>query len=97
MNNCPNNPYIVLHISLLMWKDAKINKSRKWFQRAIQIEPKLGNTWGTYFAFEIENGTQEMRESLIKNFDKCQPNLGYNWNKIVKRIDLWKASSSQVI
>ena len=35
-----------------------MNKARDWFQRAIKIDPDLGDTWAHFYKFELQHGTE---------------------------------------
>ena len=35
-----------------------MTKAREWFQRAVKIEPDLGDTWAYFYKFELQNGTE---------------------------------------
>lgn len=42
----------------LFWTERKISKAREWFQRAVKIEPDLGDTWANFYKFELQHGTE---------------------------------------
>ena len=44
--------------SRLFWTERKIGKGREWFQRAIKIDPDLGDTWAYFYKFEQQHGTE---------------------------------------
>lgn len=35
-----------------------MSKAREWFQRAVKIEPDLGDTWAYFYKFELQHGTE---------------------------------------
>ena len=35
-----------------------MSKAREWFQRAVKIEPDLGDTWANFYKFELQHGTE---------------------------------------
>ena len=35
-----------------------MTKAREWFQRAVKIEPDLGDTWAYFYKFELQHGTE---------------------------------------
>lgn len=37
----------------------KIEKARKWFLRAVTLDPDLGDCWAAYLKFEQKNGSAE--------------------------------------
>ena len=42
----------------LFWTERKVSKCREWFQRAIKIDPDLGDTWAYFYKFEQQHGTE---------------------------------------
>lgn len=38
--------------------EHKLKKAREWFQRAVKIDPDLGDTWGNFYKFELLHGTE---------------------------------------
>ena len=34
-------------------KDRKFPKARKWFDRAVTLNPRLGDAWAHFYAFEL--------------------------------------------
>ena len=40
-------------VARLFERDRKIPKARKWFDRAVALNPKLGDAWAHYYAFEL--------------------------------------------
>lgn len=47
-----------LYLSRLFWIERKVTKAREWFQRAVKIEPDLGDTWAYFYKFELQHGTE---------------------------------------
>jgi pre-mRNA-processing factor 6 len=52
---CDNNPLVILAIARLFDKDKKVIKARKWYQRAIMLDPDYGDAWAYYYTFELKN------------------------------------------
>ena len=48
----------------LFWTERKISKAREWFQRAVKIEPDLGDTWASFYKFELQHGTEVGTKNL---------------------------------
>ena len=45
-------------IHRLFWSERKLKKAREWFQRAVKIDPDLGDTWAYFYKFELLHGTE---------------------------------------
>ncbi len=47
-----------------------MKKAREWFQRAVKIDPDLGDTWANFYKFELIHGT-EVHNSLLHVVQRC--------------------------
>lgn len=92
LNQCPNSAIVVIAAAKLFWQECKTLKARKWFQRAIALDDTIGNIWGTFLAFELEHGDEESIKEVINGCTKAEPNSGYDWCRVVKRVDNWGLS-----
>ena len=52
LKKCENDPVVLLAVARVFERDHKVNKARKWFNRAISLNPKLGDAWIYYYAME---------------------------------------------
>ena len=50
----------------MFWIERKVSKAREWFQRAVKIEPDLGDTWAHFYKFELQHGTEVVYIPIIK-------------------------------
>merc|ERR1712139_452626 len=91
LKKCENDAHVIVAVAKLFWRDGKNVKARKWFNRAVTLNPRLGDAWGAYLAFELEHGTaHEQREVIRKSVD-AEPNQGLDWNRVVKRVANWRS------
>ena len=63
LRRCDNDPHVIVAVASLFWRDRKIEKARKWFERAVTLEPSLGDAWATYLAFEAQHGDDAKRRA----------------------------------
>lgn len=49
-----DDPYINLAIAKTFWKEKKLEKAERWLEKAIQIDPNIGDNWACYYVFESE-------------------------------------------
>ncbi|CAD2103679.1 hypothetical protein YYG_01720 [Plasmodium vinckei petteri] len=94
-NNCGNNSYVILIVAIIFWNNYKIVKARKWFYRAITLNPSFGDGWATFLAFEIDQENEINQKDIINKCIKAEPNRGYMWNKITKRRENWRLNYPQ--
>jgi len=95
LTKCENDANVIVAVARLFWRDGKIAKARKWFNRAVTLNPGLGNAWGAFLAFELENGTEEQQRDVINRCHQSEPNRGLAWNRIVKRVENWRLSIAE--
>ncbi|KAH7649739.1 Pre-mRNA splicing factor Pro1 HAT repeat [Cryptosporidium bovis] len=88
LERCENDPYILSAIAILFWRKNDHLKARKWFERAIEVDSKLGDTWIHLIAFELLTGEKETQKDTIQRFFLSKPERGFEWNKI-KRINCY--------
>lgn len=88
----PNYFVVLLWLSRLFWKSRRAEKARRWFNLAIKLNPKLGEAWAAYFAFELLEGDDAKRKDVIQRCVNAEPNGGAQWNRIVKRPKNWRLS-----
>ncbi|CZT98762.1 pre-mRNA-processing factor 6 [Plasmodium falciparum NF54] len=94
-NHCGNNAYVILTVAKLFWVNFKIQKARKWFYRVINLNPHFGDGWATFLAFEIDQQNEINQKDIINKCIKAEPNRGYLWNKITKRVENWRLKYPQ--
>ena len=89
----PDDPLVISAVASLFASERKQEKARKWFERAIVLNPDLGDSWAKYYAFEIETRNEE-KAKLIKN--RCiaaDPKHGEIWCSIMKDMKNSKKST----
>ncbi|EEA05028.1 pre-mRNA-plicing factor 6, putative [Cryptosporidium muris RN66] len=89
LERCENDPYVISAIARLFWNDKDIPKARKWFNSALKIDDKIGDTWIYYIAFEISLGDEDSQISALQSCINSNPYKGIMWNKVVKRVENW--------
>ena len=61
MKKGENDPYIVLSVAKIFWKEKKLDKAKKWYflilrlERALALDPNIGDTWAFYWAYTKQN------------------------------------------
>jgi pre-mRNA-processing factor 6 len=95
LKKCENDTYVIVGVAKLFWKDMKTAKARKWFNRAVSLNPALGDAWGAYLAFELACGSVHEQRDLIQRFAETQPNQGITWNPVAKQTKCWRMKWQQ--
>jgi pre-mRNA-processing factor 6 len=98
---CDNNPHVILAIGRLFDRDRKILKARKWYSRAVTLDPDFGDAWAYYYAFELKNQTlsppgmtcsektptEGSPEDILNKCVTAEPHHGELWTSISKQTE----------
>ena len=84
IKRCPEDPTVIAAVASLFASDRKREKARKWFDRAVTLNGDLGDSWGRYYAFELENGTSEQQLAVMERCVKAEPKHGEIWTDVMK-------------
>jgi len=79
-----NDPHVILAVSRLFWRDRKEEKARSWCNRAVTLEPDLGDAWGNYYAFELQHGVPEQQQEVLRRCLAADPHHGDEWTAMSK-------------
>ncbi|CAO0794450.1 unnamed protein product [Mucor circinelloides] len=86
LKKCEHDPIVVTAVARLFWTDRKIEKARNWFQKAIQIDPDQGDSFAWWYKFELQHGTKEQQETVIKRCVVAEPRHGEHWQAVAKDV-----------
>ncbi|KAG5462649.1 MAG: hypothetical protein BJ554DRAFT_4234, partial [Olpidium bornovanus] len=45
LKKCDNDPHVFITVARLFWQERKYEKARGWFQKAVKLNPDLGDAW----------------------------------------------------
>ena len=88
LKKCENDAHVVCTIAKLFWSERKYDKARNWFNRAIQTQSTLGDTYCWFLKFEIMHGTESTRLDVISKCQEAEPKYGELWTGISKDVAL---------
>ena len=94
---CDNDPHVILAVSRLFWRDRKEDKARSWCNRAVTINPGLGDAWGNYLAFELQHGTPEQQADVLRRCVAADPHHGEEWTAVSKDVGCLRWGVEQVL
>jgi pre-mRNA-processing factor 6 len=80
----PESPLVIAAVAALFATDKKIAKARKWFERAVLLDPDLGDSWAKYYAFERQHGTSQQQLAVKERCARAEPNHGELWQATTK-------------
>jgi len=84
IKRCPDDPKVIAAVANLFASDRKNEKARKWYDRAVILNPDLGDSWVQFYAFELEAGTKEQQEKVKERCILAEPKHGEFWTSIMK-------------
>jgi len=84
IKRCPDDPLVIAAVASLFASERKKEKARKWFDRAVTLDPDMGDSWVRFYAFELESGTKEQQERVKERCMAAEPKHGELWTGISK-------------
>lgn len=52
-----NDPVLFVTVARIFWGERRLEKASSWFEKAILLDSDLGDTWGWYYRFLLQHGT----------------------------------------
>ena len=106
LKKCDNDPNVIVAVGRLFEKDRKYTKARKWFSRAVTLNPDLGDSWAYYYAFELKQSTKKS-ESSGESIDEAQkiyqaclaaePKHGELWCSVSKATEYRRSGTESIL
>uniref|UniRef100_A0A0C9S9J4 TSA: Wollemia nobilis Ref_Wollemi_Transcript_239_3443 transcribed RNA sequence n=1 Tax=Wollemia nobilis TaxID=56998 RepID=A0A0C9S9J4_9CONI len=87
LKRCDHDPYVIAAVAKLFWHDRKVDKARNWFNRAVTLAPDNGDFWAQYYKFELQHGTEEIQQDVLKRCIAAEPRHGERWTSISKAVE----------
>lgn len=79
-----NDPRVIVVVGRMFWQERSIVKARTWLEKAVAVNPDLGDAWGWLYKFEEQHGTQETRDKVISRCTIAEPHHGPVWQATLK-------------
>lgn len=87
LRRCDNDPFVIAVIAQLFAADRKVDKARSWFNRAVTLNPDIGDFWARFYKFECQHGTEELQAAVVKRCKAAEPHHGEYWTRLSKRVE----------
>ena len=84
LKRCNDDPHVIAAVAMLFQNDRKVDKARTWFNRAITLNPDIGDFWALYFRFESQHGGSDMAAEVLKKCVAAEPRHGERWQRVAK-------------
>ena len=79
-----NDPVLFVTVARVFWTERKIDKAASWFEKAILLDPDLGDTWAWYWRFLGEYGTDVKKAEVLEKIAAREPKHGELWARVRK-------------
>ncbi|KAH1016330.1 pre-mRNA-processing factor 6 [Dendroctonus ponderosae] len=97
LKKCEHDPHVLLAVSKLFWSERKVSKCREWFQRALKLDPDLGDAWANWYRFEQLHGTKEKQQEVKERCLAAEPHHGELWCSVSKNIKKVGWNTEQIL
>ncbi|PRW56239.1 STABILIZED1 [Chlorella sorokiniana] len=84
LKKCNDDPHVVAAVASLFWHERKVDKARSWFNRAVTLNPDVGDTWAAWWRFEGQHSGPEQQEAVLKRCLAAEPRYGERWQRVAK-------------
>ncbi|KAK9809995.1 hypothetical protein WJX72_003070 [[Myrmecia] bisecta] len=84
LKRCNDDPHIIAAVAQLFWNDRKVDKARNWFNRAVMLNPDVGDFWALFYKFEAQHGTPESAAQIVQRCTSAEPHHGERWQRVAK-------------
>jgi len=97
MKNCDNDPYVILAVAKLFWKEKKFDKTEKWLERCVLVNGDYGDAWVYYYKFLKDRNQQRDADEILRRCKEADPHHGRLWISISKRVENWRLSTEEIL
>lgn len=88
---------IFVAIGKIFWVENKIEKARRFLNRATELDADNGDTWLHLLKFEQQFGDSATVQSVTEGFRKAEPRHGEAWMKEIKQVANWRRDLFEVL
>ncbi|KAB8346014.1 hypothetical protein FH972_023066 [Carpinus fangiana] len=79
-----NDPVLFVAVARLFWAERRLEKAANWFEKALVLDPELGDSWAWYMKFLEQHGTPEKRGDVTSKCVVSEPKRGEVWASVAK-------------
>ena len=101
LKRCDNDPYVITAVARLFDRDRKLDKARKWFERAVGIDSRNGDSWAHFYVFELLHrapaDAADASEAVLRRCVAAEPNRGEVWCRTAKRTALRRTGVANIL
>lgn len=79
-----NEPVLFTTVARIFWAERRLDKAATWFEKAVLLDPDVGDTWAWYMKFLRQHGTSDKRQDVLNKCIGREPKHGEIWQQIMK-------------
>lgn len=83
MKKVNDNPVLIAAVANLFWSERKVDKGRDWTERALLLDPDIGDIWAMYYSYEKLHDPVRAAAVLARAVTQ-EPRHGERWQRIAK-------------
>eukprot|EP00033_Pygsuia_biforma_P002497 GCRY01002767.1.p1 GENE.GCRY01002767.1~~GCRY01002767.1.p1 ORF type:complete len:966 (-),score=355.98 GCRY01002767.1:57-2954(-) len=92
-----NDPLVMVAVARVFWAERKVDKARRWFERAVKMNPDLGDSWAFLYKFESQHGSAKRAEDVEKRCLEAEPRHGEQWITVSKTLGNHALSTKDIL
>ncbi|CDY48448.1 BnaA08g11570D [Brassica napus] len=85
--NCVKEGYVTASVAKIFWRERKVDKARKYFERTVKLNPDNGDFWALYYKFEVQHGSEERQKEVLNRCVVSEPKHGEKWQAVSKALE----------
>lgn len=86
ISSCGHNAHVMAAVGRFFWQSQKMDKARSWFNKAVKLDPSLGDAWAILYAFEQSQENKEALVQVEEDVRKAEVRHGELWTRISKAV-----------
>jgi len=71
-------------VARIFWGERRLEKAVAWFEKALVLDSDWGDTWGWYYKFLKQHGTEEKIQEVLGKSSTVEPRHGEVWPAVKK-------------
>lgn len=79
-----NDPILFVTVARIFWGERRLDKAASWFAKAAVLDPDVGDTWGWWYKFLLQHGTEEKIGEVVAKCVVNEPKHGEVWQVVAK-------------
>ena len=78
-----DNATLIAAVANLFWSERKVDRGRDWTERALLLDPNIGDIWAMYYSYEKLHNPAKAAEVLARVVTQ-EPRHGERWQRVAK-------------